>query len=532
MKKVFKKIGIILAITICVLLFVGFVGIAYLFLVPNSSLLGVSYVSNKTSKYYQLGKYDSYTKPINQMVVNTKQYGINVVVDKDADNLQVYMKNDVAGLVKKKNSTTDLVYSYDYINKAINISTKEITGLVGYGNSYIEVIFPKNVVTESLKIKLSAGNDADISINGVKEVKIDTLNVSAWRGAINIDNIEMRALNLNVSKSKVVIGENVGNQIEYAKLDIGNSNVSFLKAGGGEKEILNARKEDREININNVQFNITKLEVSSMKKDGSVKLIKCNELCSSAYPINRVYGGEIECWYISSLLQFSTTNCDITIKDIGGIDTGSVYDANGNGCFNLVGKSSGNLSIKSSSGKINVNQVLGVGDFQTQSGDINIKNATKSLQLVSQTGNITAKFGDNVAESMGDGSPFRRVSLLRVKNSKVNIVGLNVINAVVENGGNAEIKLNYKKVINSNTFDIKSGNLLAIVPTDNPLRINVDSVNSWLNCHVGSATYQASKLNGNFDKIVYTQLSMVDGVLDIDVDGGSVSLYSDDVYGV
>lgn len=488
-------------------------------------------MTNKTSRYYQLGKYDSYTKPINQMIVNTKEYGINFVVDKDSDQLQVYMKNDVAGLAKKKNSASDLVYAYDYINKSINISTKEITGLVGYGASYIEIIVPKDIVTDSFVLKLSAKSDADIDVNGVKDVKIDTLNITAQRGAINIDNIEMRALNLNASNSKITIGENIGAQIENVKLDIGNSAVSFLKPGGGEKEILNANNEKRAINKDNVDFNITKLEVSGMGKNGSIKLIKCNELCSSAYPINRVYGGEIECLYIDSLIQFYTTNCDMIISEIGGLNS-SIYNSNGKGSFNLASKANGNLVVSSSSGNITVNQILGVGDFKTDSGSINIKNATKSLQLISQTGNIKVKFGDDVAEFMGDSSPYRRVSLLRVKNSKVDISGLNVINAIVEKGGNAEIKLTYKKVINSNEFDIQSGNLLAVVPKDIPLKINVDGVNAMFNCHVGSATHQASILNGNYNMIVYTGVSIVDNILNISANNGSVSLFSDDLYGV
>ena len=51
------------------------------------------------------------------------------------------------------------------------------------------------------------------------------------------------------------------------------------------------------------------------------------------------------------------------------------------------------------------------------------------------------------------------------------------------------------------------------------------------NCQVGSATYPMAKLNANYNMTVYTQLVTVDGTLKIDADRGTVSLYSDDLYG-
>lgn len=530
MKKVFKKIGVVLGITVCVLLFVSFVGFAYLFLVPNSSLLGIKYISNKSAKYYQLGEYDTASKPINQLVINTKNYNVKFVVDKDVNGLQVYMKNDVAGLVLKKDSAINLGYSYDNINKKLDISTKEINGWIGYGSSYIEVIVPEDVIVANLVLKITVGSDSYIDVGGMSGTKIDTLNLTAGRGAINIDNIEMRALTINASKSKVVIGENIGNQIENVKLNVGNSSVNFLKSGGGEQEIVKAKNEKRAVNKDNVAFNIVKFEVVGMKKDGKIQFIKCDELSSAGYTENRISGGSIECVYVSKLIQFYTNNCSIKLNEIGG-NVNSIYNADGSGNFNLVGVSNGDLTIHSSSGKIFVNQLLGVGDFKTNSGDITIKNATKSLQLISQKGDINVKFGEDVSEFLGDSSPYRRVSLLRVKNSRVNISGLNVIKMVVENGGNADVKLTYKKVLGDNTFDVNTGNLLAIVPKDCPLKIDVTGNDTMFNCQVGSATYPMAKLNANYNMTVYTQLTSVDGTLKIDAGRGTVSLYSDDLYG-
>ena len=530
MKKVLKKIGIILGIILGVLLFVGFVGFTYLVLVPNSSLLGITYITNKSAKYYQLGEYDVYTKPINQISIQTNKYSVKFVVDKDATNLQVYMKNDVAGFVKKSKSSTNIEYSYDFVNKILDIKTKEISGLVGYGISFIEVITPQNILTQNLVLKINVGGDAYVDVGGMSGTKIDTLSIYSWHGAINIDNIEMRALNICSSKSKIVVGENVGESIEHVKLDTGNSSVSFLKAGGGEKEIENAKKEKRTINKDDVKFNIVKMEITGMSKDGCLQLIKCDELCSTGYPIKRINGGSIECFYVASLIQFSTSNCDISVNEIGGSQN-SIYDANGNGNFRLTNVVNGGITAYSDSGNISINQLLEVGDFKTNSGNITIKNASKSLQLISQSGNINVKFGDDVSEFLGDSNPYRRISLLRVKNSKVNISGLNVINAVVENGGKADIKLSYQKVLGENNFDIKSANLLAIVPKDCPLKINVDTINTMFNCHVGSATYPMSNLTGKYEKIVYTLLTIVDGSLNINANSGSVSLYSDDVYG-
>ena len=201
------------------------------------------------------------------------------------------------------------------------------------------------------------------------------------RFLINIDNIEMRALNICSSKSKIVVGENVGESIEHVKLDTGNSSVSFLKAGGGEKEIENAKKEKRTINKDDVKFNIVKMEITGMSKDGCLQLIKCDELCSTGYPIKRINGGSIECFYVASLIQFSTSNCDISVNEIGGSQN-SIYDANGNGNFRLTNVVNGGITAYSDSGNISINQLLEVGDFKTNSGNITIKNASKYIKEI------------------------------------------------------------------------------------------------------------------------------------------------------
>lgn len=522
MKQKLKKIGLILLIILAILLCLVFVGFAYLFLVPNSSLFGIEYITVKNSQMYHLGEYTDYS--LKEIKLNTGKYSVNVVVDDSYEEVLVYMKNDVSGLVLKKNSNIGLNHVYDSINRKLTINTDEASGWVGFGKSYIQLIIPKTILSSDFALSVGVRAKSSVDINGAKDIKIKSLSVLAYRGGINIDNLDVSNLSVYTSKSKVILGANVGPYIDKVLLDIGDAEVSFLKAGGGDVEIKNGTRDKTKVN-----FNIGNLEIANVGEHGYIQLFQCEEMSSSGAGVKRLSGGEIECLYINSALQMYTNDCDLYVYEISGVYK-SIYNSNGDGQFILAGKTNGGLDIVTNKGSIDVNEITDVSTFQSGTGSINIKNATKALQIISNSGTVNVKFKDDCGEYTGDENGFRKLSLLRVKNSKVTIRGLNNIGLLeVEDGGRADIKLFYQKVILTNTIKSKTATLLCVVPEDESVYLKVEGTGAKLKCDVGTATREMSALDSTYEKEVYGLSN--NNILDIKT-SGVVTLYSDNIYGI
>ncbi len=523
MKAKMKKVGIVSLITLIVLLCAAFLGFAYLFLVPNSSLFGVKYISNKSAKYYQLGEY---TAPINTIEIKTNKYSVDVIVDKDIKQIEVYQKNDLAGLVLKKKYKTGLKYEYDTVRNKLTIKTEETSGWVGFGASRIEVTLPDECVNESTSLVVSASKKSDIEIDGA-EKQINNLSISVYRGDVGVNNIKVNNLKIDANNSSIVFGEKFGNTINTVKLDIGNSTVNFLKCGGGETEISKAKKEDREIDVSNVNFNIEKLEIAGMSKDGLVKLIKCNEIGSVGYPNNRISGGKIDCVYVRDVVQVASKDGSVVVRDVDGMCN---FNSSGYGGLKISGKANGLVNANSSQGDIYVNRLNADGcNFSTDSGSITIKNATQSMQIISMSGNVDVKFAEDVGE-YGSGSSYRSISNLRVKNGNVKIEGLNYIKLEVENGGKADIMLIYKRVLDKNDINLKSANLTAIVPENKELVVNATCKNTALLFYVGTIeSHYGEIFTGQYNETVYTKVTISEPLVRIDANGGSATLVSSDL---
>lgn len=525
MKAKMKKVGIVTLITLIVWLCATFLCFAYLFLVPNSSLFGVKYISNKSAKYYQLGEYST---AINTIEIKTNKYSVDVLVDKDIEQIQVYQKNDLAGLVLKKKYKTGLKYEYDTVKNKLTIQTEETTGWVGFGASHIEVMLPDVCVNENTNLIVSAGKKSDVEIDGA-EKQINSLSVSVYRGDVAVDNVKIKNLKLNANNSNIAFGEKLGSVINTVKLDIGNSTVNFLKCGGGETEISKVKKEEREINVANVSFNIEKLEIGGMSKDGLVKLIKCNEIGSTGYPDNRISGGKIECVYVRDTVQVASKDCSVAVRDVDGMCN---FSSNGYGGLKISGKANAVVNANSSQGDIYVNRLNADGcNFSTNSGSITIKNATQSMQIISTSGDVDVKFAEDVGEC-GSGSNYRSISNLRVKNGSVKIEGLNYIKLEVDNGGKADIKLKYKRVLGKNEINLKSAKLTTIVPKNEGVTVNATCKNTALLFHVGTIeSHNGEKFTGQYIETVYSGTPETNPTLKLNCDGGSATLISDDLIG-
>lgn len=523
MKAKMKKVGIVALITLIVLLCAAFLEFAYLFLVPNSSLFGIKYVSNKSAKYYQVGEYST---PIQTIEIKTSNYSVEVTVDSEADQIQVYQKNDISGLVSTKKYKTGLKYSYDTVKNKLVIQTEETTGWVGFGSSHIEVTLPSVCVGENTNLSIGASKKSDVKINGAEKT-IRSLSVSVSRGDVAVDNISMSELKLNASNSDIVFGQKIGNNINTVTLNTGNSNVSFLKCGGGDKEISQAKKEGRAVDVSNVSFNIGKLEIGGMSKDGRVNLVKCNEIGSTNYPSNKISGGKIECIYVKDAVQLASKDCSLVVVDMDAVCS---FQTSGYGGLKISGKANGKINANSAQGEIYIDR-LNEGDcsFVTESGSITIKNATQSMQIISTSGDVNVKFADDIGE-WSSSSSYREISNLRVKNGNVKIEGLNKVKLEVDDGGKANINLIYKRVLGQNDINLKSAKLRAIVPKNEGLTVKATCKNTALLFQIGTIkSHNGEIFTGQYNETVYSGTAETNPTINLNCDGGSVSLISSDL---
>ena len=272
-----KKIGIFLLVIVLFTLVVCVAGLAYLFLVPNSELFGIVYAKNKTTYEYNIGDYN--VDELKGLNISTNRYDVEIMSSKEDSEIRAYVKNDISGLVKSKNSKTELIYKYDGYSKALDLSLEEMSGWVSAGNSKVLLVIPYDLVNSQLGIKVVARKGAKIRINGFETDNVAEKNALALvditnnHGAIFVDNLIVTQFRIKTASGKVELGSNVSGIVSLAEISVGNGIVDFRKAGDAQTVMA-----EEGYDINTIDFKVEKIILNQVGNKGKLHFIRVGEM--------------------------------------------------------------------------------------------------------------------------------------------------------------------------------------------------------------------------------------------------------------
>lgn len=507
MKKLLKKIGISFAVVLVVLVCLLFVGAAYLFLYPKGELFGIVFASHNNSEVVTI----DLDSQVDEIVVNTVKYDINVYPQEIDDNIRVYIKNKISGFAKKDKSTTRLEYNYDDSQNTLMLNLVEPTGLIGAKDSFINVLIPKALMENKISLNLSTKKKSNINLYGNEITKLKDLKISINRGNAYFNGLEVENLYLKADKGDIVAGEKVVGKTEYLELDIGNSKVDLLNAGNGfellKKEIPESAAINYEVNV---------VSIRSAEKKSLLRLFNCNKIYTEAGSV--VGGGKAILYYVDSINNFNSRNYSFEIYKLA---NSSVINSSGNGTV-FINRCLGSANITTNKGKIEIRNVENTLSLESGSGDINVQNVKKPLSIITKTGKINIDFSE-------DEHAERVITSLRTHSGNVNINNVDrIMSAVVESGSDMFIKFN--SIIYTSSLKLENSNTTIVVPEQKPISAEI-STNLELNLQVdvGTVTRQNSKLykDENFSFVAYATTSS--NILKIN-SLGNLKIFSKDIY--
>lgn len=496
MKEKFKKIGIISLIVLIVLVCLIFLCFAYLFLVPNSHLFGIKYLNDNSGKYYYIDGV-SEAGGLSQVVVDTNRYSIDVTVEEVGEGVKIYVKNDLSGFCKKRESVTELKYSYNKSQTKLVVETDEATGWLGFGSSYIQLCIPKQVLTSNAVLNIETHRKSSININGAG-CEFGLIRVAGGEGKTEIDNLKTGSLEICSYGGSVKIGKNV-QDISNLSVDVGSADIDFLEAGGGLAEINNAKKENREIDFDIIDFNIEEIKIVNMSKNSHLKIVKCGKLQSVGGSANYISGGEISCLKIEGGINFYSRNCNLSVDYLSG--NKSYFKSNGSGKLVSRVSAGAELDVETNSGAIELNEVTQVSSLITNSGKITIKKALEKMQVNSNSGDVNILFGDGV----------RQISLLNVGSGKVRIDGVETVTKMVV-GGKADIFINYEQVVGDSDIEAGNSKIKICVPFEIPVYFYVEADKAMFSCCVGTLNVPMGEFTGTYNKSAWSETGSGDGI--------------------
>lgn len=513
MKKVLKKVGIGVVVTLILSLCFVFIGVAYLFLYPKGELFGIVYASEKSSKVYTIGEYDITT--LKEIKVTSTRFNIIIQAD-EVDTVRAYVKSKVSGFAKKDKSTTNLACNYNKSNKSVALNLSEPSGLVSANDSYIKVFIPKALMENGLKLDLNTGKKTDIKIYGEKYTKLSELKVNINRGDLYFDGLEAENIIIKANKSNIYTGDNVTGVTKYMSLDIGKSKVNFLYAGNGAEYLTKEIPEKDKIN-----YKVENLCIKNAEKNSLIRLFNCDYLYSDTGCV--VSAGEIRLYYLGKS-NFKSSDTILSIYKMTNEDNDSNMSFDGKGGVTITENYSP-LNIIGNSGTISIKMSDAVMSLEVNTGSINVENARKKLALIVNRGKAYINYAKDAEDSSY--TVDREVVSLRTKHGNIFINGVEKIDAVVDDGGAPTIKIFYHKVVGKSNLDVGNANLQVVVPVNEAVTLDVVGTNAYLQSDVGTATRENSILNSSYLRHAYGNAS--GNILKINT-SGEVVLMSSDIY--
>lgn len=521
-----KKIGVFLLVIVLFTLVVCVAGLAYLFLVPNSEIFGIVYAKNKTTYEYNIGDYN--VDELKSLNVSTNRYDVEIMSSKEDSEIRAYVKNDISGLVKSKNSKTELIYKYDGYSKALDLSLEEMSGWVSTGNSKVLLVIPYDLVNSQLGIKVVARKGAEIRINGFETDNVAEKNALALvditnnHGAIFIDSLIITQFRIKTASGKVELGSNVSGIVSLAEISAGNGIVDFRKAGDAQTVMA-----EEGYDINTIDFKVEKIILNQVGNKGKLHFIRVGEMASGDGVV--LSGGSCE---VKNLSFFSINSKDfnLSIENLNYYaNSVSEFRASGTGMFNLVGKAYSSMNIVTKKGDIKISNADEVVSAESYSGKIQILNANREVSLINIKGNSYISFDKN-SPQYNSLSKFRCVSSARIKSGKLIVEGLNKINLTVEEGGKPNVELLFNKIIDKNVLNVGKANLLMVTPNDEPFELNYFANEADTDISIGTVTRKAEKSSEEFFRYVFCEPSENDNNTIEIHSSGKVQLYSLNIF--
>lgn len=208
---------------------------------------------------------------------------------------------------------------------------------------------------------------------------------------VSLDGIDKISVQYDMNSNDIMIYESEGDFLtvrEYSELDLKEEDLSTVTVKGGELEVRGKPRNGRSFQIRIGLFGVrspygyTEIGLPSSYK-GQLELATAS--------------GEIESQIDIALekeFQASSSSGDVTIPNItaktvslhctsGDIEAGAIHTD--------VNDAAGTVTIATSSGNIEVDQLTGGMDIESTSGEITVKQLTGETKIKSSSGNIESE---------------------------------------------------------------------------------------------------------------------------------------------
>lgn len=417
-KTLFKFILIVALVVVLACSFVA--GILFFF--PKTQIFGFKFVKNHNENSIIIA--DASVTKIN---LETNNYDIIIKPNSvnnlaNNSNLSIVVVNDYAGFANKnnagtlvKNITNDEYVKIDefqspnlYYFKSgseYTISLKEPTGVVSYGSSKVIVSVPENASGVEYNITTNKGaiSFSKNDINTSKVISSGDVNISvnSASGSFNLDNLNMKensTLNIKNFLGRVNINSE---KIANVKIDSNSGNFTFKNVGF---EGFNGKLT---VSGNNPYVTVNKV-YGGVEFKTTTGLLSCKEIVGDS--IIETDNGIVRIDKIRGGLSHKSTSGEVTIKQIGenasskksvsietksgsvnlGTSTTPVYYLT-----NVIGEKGNvkvlnlydtNSTIKTTKGSIKV-------DFAKDNNqkDITVSSSSGEIQLNNVFGNVNAQ---------------------------------------------------------------------------------------------------------------------------------------------
>lgn len=511
MKKVFNKIGVYLLILFVVLISLIIIGVGYLFLVPKAELFGISYVKDKTYKYYSSVDYD--IELIDKLIIKASKFNINIKASDEHDDIRIKVYNDFSGFSKNKKAN-EFIFEYNPSDDSLLLETKEMSGWIGSGDSRIDVFIPKALFGEAFSVSASAKSDCSIAVEGFGGAKLGSLEIGLNRGDFYYDNISINEIYIKSNRGEITAGENVSGEVETLTLDLGKNKVDFLYAGKAQEGL---KKEGAE--YEDIDFVVKKLILRNCEKNGEIRLIRCEKILSDEGCV--VNGGKLT---VSKCKFFDVESENFSMRcyNLDEAVTTSYFKASGTGSI-VVDNAGSVCNLSTNSGDIKVEKANKELVVETMTGDISLNKASFGVTAITKSGNISVAFDEELGE-YSIGNRVRVIDSLRSSGGTVKVIGVNKMNLDVSK---ADVYVEYYKVVDTNEVKTNDASAKIVVPKNEAVQLNCLGQNAKLKVEVGTTHYD-EVLTGEYKPPVCFG-TIADGELSVSAENGTLEIYSADL---
>lgn len=317
---------------------------------------------------------------------------------------------------------------------------------------------------------------------------------------VPLEGIDKISVQYDMNSNDIMIYESEGDFLtvrEYSELDLKEEDLSTVTVKGGELEVRGKPRNGRSFQIRIGLFGVrssygyTEIGLPSSYKGQLVLSTASGEI-----------GSQIDI-ALEKEFQASTSSGDVTIPNItaktvslnstsGDIEVGAIYTD--------VSDAAGAVTIATSSGNIEVDQLTGGMDIESTSGEITVKQLTGETKIKSSSGNIKSE------TITGD---------TRLETTSGDISVKHIDGAVTAEASSGRIEIHEgsgERTVRTTSGDIQLEDIAGVWD------IQSSSGEVWLKAQEGSG--RISTTSGDVD----LELEKITGDLQIDCSSGLVKL--------